>query len=164
MKTILKFTDKVVDLINVIISILLFTLIVVVFLAALSRSFNFPVPWAIDVSLILFTWFSFLAIGLASYRGSHPKVDLLLEKFNEKTTRVISIIHNILIILFLALVLVYIVKYSIDNSMRQIIGLGIGYSWITSAGIVGISLMLYFEIISLVKLLIFSKDKEVLVE
>jgi len=161
---ILKLTNKLVGFIKTAINILLFSLIVVVFLSAMSRSFNFPVPWAIDVSLILFTWFSFLAISLASYRRSHPKVDLFLEKLNEKASKSILIIQNILVIGFLSLLLFYIFKYANENSMRQIVSLGIGFSWITSAGIIGIGLMLYFEVINLIKVLSGKEYKEVAVK
>ena len=66
--------------------------------------FNSPWSWTEELAQMLFIWISFLGAAVASARKKHIIVDVFVLKWNEDTRRTVSIITNILVLVFLAVV------------------------------------------------------------
>ena len=130
---------------------ILFFIIGLTFAAAMSRAFNFPLPWSIDIILLLFCWFAFCAASQATRRKANLGVDILIRHFPKKVRDVIDLINKLLITAFLIIMGFGSLKLSVTNVKRLITSLNISYSFITSALFVGCTLMVVSEIIQIVE-------------
>lgn len=163
MHTFNRIMDQMVKGISIITRLLMIAMIVVVFSAAIGRTLNISFLWSNDLSLLLFAWFCFLAISLASYRQTHPLVDLLIERIPLWAKVPLKLVHFIFIIGFLSIMLVYTIKYAFANRMTTITTLKISFLWVSTSGIVGLTLTTFFEVMHLIKYLIalFTRDNSV---
>ena len=154
METFDRTLEQVVKGISLITRGLMIAMIVAVFTAAIGRTLNISFVWSNDLSLLLFAWFCFLATSLASYRQTHPKVDLLIDRVPLWARMPLKLLHFILIIGFLSIMLVYTIKYAFANKMTTITTLKISFLWVSTSGIVGLGLTTFFEIMHLVKYIV----------
>ena len=59
-------------------SICLITCVSVIFISALLRVIGHPINWATDLSLLLFTWSTFMGADIAFRAGKLVNVDILV--------------------------------------------------------------------------------------
>jgi len=122
-----------------------------VFISAVLRSFDYPLNWAIDLSLLLFAWIVFLGADMALRNTELVSVDMFLTKFPQVVQKYILLLWNIIIILFLGFLAWYGVPLALESSKRLFQTLGISYSWATISVPIGAILMLITTAIKLTK-------------
>lgn len=131
--------------------ILLAGLTVLVFIAALMRTFKMPLNWAQDVALVAFAWLIFLGSDIAIRGPGLIGVDLFVRKFPPVIQKGLDILFKVIIIAFLGVLVVYGFQMTVSGWTRQITTLHISYSWVTMAVPVGSFLMIISTMIRLVE-------------
>ncbi|MGI5173967.1 TRAP transporter small permease [Treponema sp. OMZ 840] len=139
--------------------IILFFIIGLTFIAAMSRAFNFPLPWSIDVILLLFCWFAFFAASQATRRKANLGVDIIVRHLPKTVQNIIDLINKLLITFFLICMGYSSLRLSITNVKRLITSLDISYSFITASLFVGCVLMTISEIIQIVERIQIMREK-----
>lgn len=134
-KKIKKLEEQVAQLFIVFIVLLVFT-------AALSRWFKIPIAWAIDMSQLLFGWVVFLGADLAMDQGRHVGVEILSSKLPLKFQKLLTLLWNVILIIFLLVCVYYGTQLCLDNSARKFNTMRISYSYLTAAVPVGSLLMI----------------------
>jgi TRAP-type C4-dicarboxylate transport system permease small subunit len=133
-----------------------------IFIAAIARSIGKPINWSQDFSLFLFAWSVFLAADVALRNDKLVKMELVLLKTSEKTTRIVTIINYVLILVFLAAMTIYGVKLSFISHRRVFQGIpGFSYTWVIICVPIGCSLMIVTSVLKLRQLLFPQKNTEV---
>ena len=127
--------------------VFLSVLIVLVFFAAIFRTFGVSVAWSIDVAQMLFAWATFFGADLALHKHKHIGVDLLVRRFSVPVQRIILFVGYLVILCFLSIIIFYGTRLCILNYRRFLYTLPISYSYVTSAAPVGCVLM-FFTIVS----------------
>jgi TRAP-type C4-dicarboxylate transport system permease small subunit len=117
----------------------------------MSRSFGFPLPWSMDLTMLMFGWFGFLAASQATRRGAHLGVDILTRLFPKKVQQQIALVNKVIMSIFLAVMIYCGFALSVNNSQRMINSLNISYSVTTMSLSVGCLLMLISLIIQIVQ-------------
>lgn len=106
--------------------------VTIIFISAICRTIGYPINWAIDISLLLFTWSIFLGADLAYEKGQLVVVDLVTEIFPEKLQIILQIISFIIIAIFLSALIYYGVILSFKTWDRSFQGVpSISYTWVT---------------------------------
>ena len=67
---------------------------VLVFIAALFRTFNHPLNWAQDVALVAFAWLIFLGSDVAMRGAGLIGVDLIVKKFPKVVQKWLDILFK----------------------------------------------------------------------
>ena len=81
---------------------LLSLITILVFAAALTRTFGFPINWAQDVALIAFAWMVFIGGDIAVRTTGLIGVDLFVKMFPKKVQKALDILFKVIILVFLA--------------------------------------------------------------
>jgi len=137
---------KIIKIKYVALNILLILIIILTFLAAMSRAFSFPLPWSLELVLLLFAWFVFLAASQSSEYRRHLGVDLLTSKFPKKVQLGLSISSHVLCLAFQGFIAVNAFILCVTDNKRVLASLNCSYSWITASLGVGMVFMLFAEI------------------
>lgn len=104
---------------------------VLIFFAAIARTFNRPINWSQDLSLFLFAWSVFLSADAALRADKLVNVDLLTAYFSDRAKRAINIANFSIILAFLAALLWYGVKLCLISRNRVFQGIpGFSYLWV----------------------------------
>lgn len=106
---------------------------VLVLLSAVSRFLGYPLNWALDISLFLFSWVSFLGADVGIRQNRIINVDFLTSKFSRKHQRKVAIAWSVVIILFLTVLIAYGVPLCISNAKRQFQNITLSYSYVTAS-------------------------------
>ena len=122
--------------------VLLAAIVVLVFLAALTRWFDYPIIWSIDIAQLFFGWICFLGADTALRQGRHIGMDILIRLFPARFQRTVGFFLDILSIVFLVIVTYYGFKLSIINWERRFNTIEVSYSLATLSVPVGCLLML----------------------
>ena len=122
--------------------VLLAAIVVLVFLAALTRWFDYPIIWSIDIAQLFFGWICFLGADTALRQGRHIGMDILIRLFPARFQRTVGFFLDILSIAFLVIVIYYGFKLSIINWERRFNTIEVSYSLATLSVPVGCLLML----------------------
>ena len=122
--------------------VLLAAIVVLVFLAALTRWFDYPIIWSIDIAQLFFGWICFLGADTALRQGRHIGMDVLIRLFPVRFQRAVGFFLDILSIAFLVIVIYYGFKLSIINWERRFNTIDVSYSFATLSVPVGCLLML----------------------
>jgi TRAP-type C4-dicarboxylate transport system permease small subunit len=131
-----------------------------IFFAAIARTLDHPFNWSQDLSLFLFAWSVFLAADVALRNDRLVRMELVLLKTSEKTTKIITIVNYTIILVFLAALTFYGVKLAFISYQRVFQGIpGFSYTWVILSVIVGCSMMIITSILKL-KQLLYSLKKE----
>ena len=113
----------------------------VIFFAAVFRSFDRPLNWSLDIALFLFAWSVFLSAEVAMRKGNLVNVDFLVQRFPQSVKRVLGIIIYLIIFTFLATLTVFGLYLSYVTRARAFQGIPtFSYTWITLSVPVGCSL------------------------
>ena len=113
-------------------SICLITCVSVIFISALLRVIGHPINWATDLSLLLFTWSTFMGADIAFRAGKLVNVDILanmlpdcLRKWNK------IVIYSVCLIFLCALVYLGLIQ-SVKTWHRSFNGISwLSYTWVT---------------------------------
>jgi len=144
--------------------VLLAAIVVLVFLAALCRSFGYPLIWSIDVAQLLFIWVCFLGANRAMRLKAHIGVDLFVRKLPRTPRWFIEIGLALLSLAFLGALAVSGYRLTLLNWQRVYGDSGISYAWVTAAVPVGAALLAVTIAINLVhalrtRSLVFATDR-----
>jgi TRAP-type C4-dicarboxylate transport system permease small subunit len=130
---------------------------VLIFFAAIARTFNHPINWSQDLSLFLFAWSVFLSADAALRADKLVNVDLLVGRFSARTKRIVSIANYIVILVFLAALLWFGVKLCLISRNRVFQGIpGFSYLWVNLSIPVG-SLLLGITAVGKLRNLVSSR-------
>ena len=130
--------------------LLLAGITLLVFIAALTRTFGYPINWAQDAALVMFAWMCFLGGDIAIRTTGLIGVDLFVKMLPLKLQKLLDIVFKIIILVFLGALVVYGFQYAKGYSRRMITTLNISYAWVTSCVPVGAFLMFINTAINLV--------------
>ncbi|MBQ6373577.1 MAG: TRAP transporter small permease [Clostridia bacterium] len=131
--------------------LLLAGITLLVFVAALARTFNHPINWAQDAALVMFAWMCFLGGDIAIRTTGLIGVDLFVNKFPKAVQKGIDILFKLIIMVFLVVLAVYGYQYVVGYAKRMITTLNISYAWVTASVPVGGALMFINTAINLVR-------------
>lgn len=126
---------------------LLAIITVLVFIAAVMRTFGHPLIWSIDLAQLLFIWVCFIGATRAMRERSHLGVDLLVRYFKYEHRLYIETALTIVFIVFLSILAVEGWKLTMLNLERLFGDSGLTYAYVTIAVPVG-SVMLSIALIS----------------
>ncbi|MDR1649840.1 MAG: TRAP transporter small permease subunit [Synergistaceae bacterium] len=104
-----------------------------ILLSAAARSFGRPLNWAVDISLLLFSWVSFMGADVGIRQNRVINVDFLTSKFPVRYQRKMAILWSVFIIAFLVVLIVYGVPLCISNAKRQFQNITLSYSYVTAS-------------------------------
>lgn len=130
------------------------SIVLLVFLAALTRTIRHPIIWSVDFAQLLFVWMSMIGADVALKYKAHIGVDLLVKRLPAKVQKIIEMLTYILASVFIGFVIYWGATLCINNVLRQYQTLHISYSYSTAAvPVIGI-LMLFTmaeQIVELIK-------------
>jgi TRAP-type transport system small permease protein len=112
-----------------------------VFLAAIGRSFGHPLIWSIDVAQLLFVWLCFLAANRAMRVRTHIGVDMLVKRLPRTARWILELALGVLALGFLLTLAWTGYKLTLLNWQRVFGDSDISYAWVTGAVPVGSLLM-----------------------
>jgi TRAP-type C4-dicarboxylate transport system permease small subunit len=122
-----------------------------ILLSAGSRFWGYPVNWAVDISLLLFAWVSFMGADIGIRQNRIINVDFLSAKFPLAYQKKIAILWSIVIILFLAVLVFYGISLSFSNMRRQFQNIPLSYFYVAVSLPVCASFMIISMLIKLKK-------------
>mgnify|MGYP005840506519 FL=1 len=122
--------------------ILLGFVVVLVFIAALTRYLGTPINWSVDIAQGIFVWVIYLGANQAWRKNRHLGIDMLFNRFHPSVQRILIILIYMIILAFLALIIVNGIYIAIVNAGRIMNDIPVSYSFVTIAVPVGSFLML----------------------
>lgn len=141
---------------------LLIVIVVFTFISAVARFFNISWVWSLDLILLLFAWFSFLASSQAIRRKSIVNMPILVDRLPKKAQQVIAVFNDVLMVGFMCTIIGYTVYISVLNWRQRITSLQISYSWVLlalAAGGVLMTLGLAIQLAEHLQILLGRKQK-----
>ena len=125
-----------------------------IFAAAIARSFSRPINWSQDLSLFLFAWSVFLSADAAFRADRLVNVDILVTRLPERWRRAMTLACYLIILAFLSAMVVYGINLAIFSRRRVFQGIpGFSYSWVALSVPVGSFLQIITVILKIKKLL-----------
>jgi TRAP-type C4-dicarboxylate transport system permease small subunit len=113
----------------------------VIFFAAVFRSFDRPLNWSLDIALFLFAWSVFLSAEVAMRKGNLVNVDFLVQTFPQLVQRILGIVIYFIILVFLATLSGFGIYLSYITRARAFQGIPtFSYTWITLSVPIGCTL------------------------
>ncbi|MGM9945034.1 MAG: TRAP transporter small permease [Lysinibacillus sp.] len=123
-----KLSNVITKIEEVIMAVLMGILTVIMVVAVIFRYFLAnPIPWATEVSIYLFIWFSFIGGSWGLKFGTQAAVTFLLDTLSENKKRILKIVQDIIVLIFLFIILFYSVKWLMlpSTMLQKSISLGI---------------------------------------
>ncbi|MDR1731279.1 MAG: TRAP transporter small permease subunit [Synergistaceae bacterium] len=111
----------------------LIVMTLLILLSAAGRSIGHPLNWAVDISLLLFSWVSFMGADVGIRQNRIINVDFLTSRFSLKTQKKIFVLWSVIIILFLVILIIYGIPLCISNAKRQFQNITLSYSYVTAS-------------------------------
>lgn len=118
-------------------ALILGTIVVLVFSAAIMRFFGYPLIWSVDMAQLLFIWLCFFGAARAMREKGHLGIDLLIRWLNPRQRLVLEYAISVIILIFLGFLMVEGYRLTVMNSQRLFGDSGLSYAWVTSAVPVG---------------------------
>lgn len=122
-------------------TVFMIAVVVLVFVAALTRYMGAPINWSVDLAQGLFVWVVYLGASTAMRESRHIGVNVFVDMLPPHLKKAIEVFGNLLVIVFLGCVAYYGVQVSIKNVNRELVSIPISYSFVTIAASVGSILM-----------------------
>ena len=122
--------------------ILLALLVLLVFVPAVTRTFNRPVIWSIEIAQLLFAWLAFLGANQAMRAGAHIGVDVLTRHLPPRLRKAVALFNLGLIAAFLAALLWYGVELTFVSVDRRFMTTNLSFAFATVAAPLGAALLL----------------------
>ncbi len=138
--------------------ILLGFVVVLVFIAALTRYLGTPINWSVDIAQGIFVWVIYLGANQAWRKNRHIGIDMLFNRFSPQVQKALMVLIYGIILVFLAMIIVNGIHIAIVNVGRIMNDIPISYSFVTIAVPVGSFLMLLTTVEKLI-ILLRSKGK-----
>ncbi|MBS1156329.1 MAG: TRAP-type C4-dicarboxylate transport system, small permease component [Proteobacteria bacterium] len=113
-----------------------------VLIGAATRTVGSPVIWAVDLAQLSFAWACVLGADLALKKNTHIEIDIVIRRFSKAARKFLAIVWLVAIAFFLAFLVWYGSKLTLQNMERVLGDVGISYSWVTGAIPTGAALML----------------------
>lgn len=132
---------------------MLIVIVGMVFLGAITRTFDKPIVWSVDLAQLLFIWVSIFGADIALKNKAHVGVDMLVRKFPDRLNRAITLCTYLLCLAFLAFMAYWGVRLCIGNYLRTYQTMGVSYSYGTAAIPIGATFMIFTLLEQLCKLL-----------
>ncbi|MBN1183383.1 MAG: TRAP transporter small permease [Bacteroidales bacterium] len=128
-------------------------------ISAIMRTIGLPINWGLDMSLLTFTWSTFLGADAAFREDKLVRVDLLLEKMPQNFRRKLELAIYVMILVFLFSLVYLGIRLSIFSRHRTFQGIpNLSYSWVTISVPICSLLMIITGIIKIYKK--FIKDSK----
>ena len=121
---------------------LLALLVLLVFVPAVTRTFNRPIIWSIEIAQLLFAWLAFLGANQAMRAGAHIGVDVLTRNLPPQVRKAVSLFNLGLIAAFLAALLWYGVELTFVSVDRRFMTTNLSFAFATVAAPLGAALLL----------------------
>ena len=122
--------------------VLLALLVLLVFVPAVSRTFNRPIIWSIEIAQLLFAWLAFLGANQAMRAGAHIGVDVLTRNLPPRVRRAVAVFNLGLVAAFLAALLWYGVELTFVSVDRRFMTTNLSFAFATVAAPLGAALLL----------------------
>lgn len=114
-----------------------------IFIAAVARSFEHPINWALDISLFLFAWATFLSADVAFRDDKLVSLDMFVSWAPPGVIRVVKGVIYLVILAFLVALLAYGLRLAYVSRARAFQGIPtVSFSWVTLSMPVGASLLI----------------------
>ncbi|WP_333822334.1 TRAP transporter small permease [Pinisolibacter sp.] len=120
---------------------LLAAIVVLVFAAAVGRTFGYPLVWSVDVAQLLFIWVCFLGANRALRLKTHIGVDFFVRNLPRAARHRVELVLAIVVLAFLGALAVSGYKLTMMNWQRVYGDSGISYAWVTVAVPVGAAML-----------------------
>ena len=114
---------------------------VLVFWSAIARTIGMPVNWAQDVSLLAFAWLTFIGSDIIIKTGNLIRIDMLVNLFPKSIQKILTLIFDLLMLLFLLVLIVYGFILVSQSWNRTFNTMKLSYAWCTLAVPAGALLM-----------------------
>jgi TRAP-type C4-dicarboxylate transport system permease small subunit len=115
-------------------SAFLLTTVFVITMAAIVRTFGYPINWALDVALLFFTWGVFLAADLSYRENKFMNVDIIITRLPHNIRNICEMIIYLAILSFLILLIYHGSILSVSTRFRTFQGIPeLSYSWVTAS-------------------------------
>lgn len=138
--------------------ILLGFVVVLVFIAALTRYLGTPINWSVDIAQGIFVWVIYLGANQAWRKNRHIGIDMLFYRFHPSVQKILTLLIYGIILVFLSMIIVNGIHIAIVNAGRIMNDIPISYSFVTIAVPAGSFLMLLTTVEKLVALFRRSSD------
>ncbi len=133
---------KAIALEEIITQVMMGFIVVLVFLAALTRYIGYPINWSVDIAQAIFVWVIYVGANQAWRNSRHIGIDFLFKQFGPKVQFYLQLFLYVIIAVFLISLIVYGIQITIVNTGRILGDIPISYSFVTIAVPVGSFLML----------------------
>lgn len=127
-------------------SVMILTIVVLVFASAVARYFRRPIVWSVDLSQLFFVWISMFGADIALKKRAHMGVDLLIKKFSPSKQKLVALFSYLLCGAFLLFVTYWGWKLCVQNYLRKYATLKISYSYATAAVPV-VSILMFLTVV-----------------
>ena len=121
---------------------LLTLLVLLVFVPAVTRTFNRPIIWSIEIAQLLFAWLAFLGANQAMRAGAHIGVDVLTRHLPPRLRRAVAVFNLGLIAAFLAALLWHGIELTFVSVDRRFMTTNLSFAFATVAAPLGAALLL----------------------
>lgn len=121
--------------------VLLGVIVVLVFIAAVMRTFGHPLIWSVDLAQLLFIWLCFVGASRGIRARAHLGVDLLVRHFGQRQRLILELLFAVICLVLLAILCVEGTKLTLLNRERLFGDSGLSYAYVTIAVPVGCVLL-----------------------
>ena len=104
-KMMIKISDVIERVIKIVLAATIATLFITVVISVTTRNINIPVVWLSELGTFSCIWAIFMGMALAYRQDLFPNVDIFHSLMSTKIRSVLSIVYDVLILLFLFVVL-----------------------------------------------------------
>lgn len=132
-------------------SVILAAMATLIFISAITRKFGLPINWTQDVSLLGFAWLTFIGGDFLMRSGKLINIDMLVKHFPFMVQKFLTIIFDILMLVFLGILIRYGFPLVNGSWNRVFNTLPISYAWCTLCVPVGSVLMFFTTVQILVR-------------
>lgn len=148
-----KFSEYVLRVTEIITSFITAIILITIILAVGDRFlFHIGLFWSQELARYLYIWMAFLAGAVMVQRRGHFTVRYFVDRFfGEVSKQILDIMMTCLMILLMVVLLVYGVKFAEFGRFQYSAALVISMSCVYWALPVGVSLMLFFWLIQLLR-------------
>lgn len=148
MNKVLKLLDKIEELLLV--SMFAGMVLVIFFQVIMRYAFNNSLPWSEELGKFFFVWISWLGISIGAKRGEHIKITMFSDKVSFKTKHMLNILSETIVIIICAITVFYGIELVKTQSIVPYAGIKISMAWGYLSVVVGCSLMILRDLISIV--------------
>ena len=121
--------------------ILLAVITGLVFVAAVTRFFGYPLVWSVDLAQLLFIWVCFLGADKAMRDKTHLGLEIPVKYLPHKYRLWVEVVCSVIILALLAALAVKGLELTMLNLERTFGDSTLSYAWVTAAVPVGCALL-----------------------